>query len=393
MPFNPLEWLGAYTPSVAPLTEEELRKREKRDLEIRTAQPQWRKDLGTLADIATDNPVTNFAKGWFSGSEAPKPGESLSAANWGELANAASDAIPGKMLASKGLALAGMPLAWYRRTGRLKEGLHRAQKGNWDLIEDAALKSSAHGKGVYSFGSKPAAERYRAQWQEEGMPEVGRTRELDAAAQNVLDLVEPNPQDIHKYLRTYPENIQEVHREYFNDLVNRGMTSDEAYKQLAKVMAQAPSGNVEGMVKEGFDALRYPYGGESAWMFPTSTPIYSVDRSTGRLKKSPFNQAALDARRQSISAQPQISVTPETPAGPKVGDVLPSGRRFQEKAAPAPRKHPTEYRPPQARMSLAELMAQKPAGPVMRKVKLPNGKVVEITEEEFLKMRGTRGGG
>lgn len=358
---NPLEWLGAVMPTYkgpAP-TNTQVTAEAKRKQKQRGEQSQLRKDIGLLGDIAGD-----FVGGLTGLTSENTP---YSAAGYGELLGAASDLIPTKAAVAKGLSLAGMPFAFYKKSGRVGEGLSRARRGTYDIIDESRIggkeRGNVYGPGIYSFEKPEGAKKYHESFQEEGMPQIGGIDVLEPEAKNVLDLVEPNTIDIIKYANTFPESVRETHREFVKNLIARGATSDEAYKQLAPVLRNLTHGNMEAVSGAGFDAIRYPYGGENAWVVPNTTPVYKLGKDT----RQPFNQAALNQRREAVTVPSQIQSAPEgfTPIPRSRG-----ARAAKEAVAPTSTSTSTSAPETSKKMSLAELMAMGPVSEAEKAKKL-----------------------
>lgn len=155
----------------------------------------------------------------------------------------------------------------------------------WDKIDESKLSSaSAFGKGLYA-GEKPSlAEKFRTMH----LNDSGMIMPLESDAQNILDLVEPDPADVHKIMRLVPEGNRETLMQFFNESIQKGVPKDQAYKKLASMLG-APEGT---LTQAGFDGVRYPYDGEVAWMFPNTTPL------TSAYGKAPLNEAAEKLRKK-----------------------------------------------------------------------------------------------
>lgn len=373
---NPLEWLGAFMPQdnlwedpgKRAMYEQEQKLRKKKFDE----EHPIRAAIGNAASSAMD----------FVGGLTGLGSSDSTSGKVGELVGAASDLIPEKAAVMK---LAGLPLAWYKSAGKLK-GLTRAQHAGYEMIDDAMVAGreagNVYGKGIYAGGDPSIAKKFYEMYQQEGMPAVGKIREIDADAKNVLDLIDTKPEDIVKYVNTFPPELQQVHRQFFNDMIKKGHTSDEAYAALGKVLKNTPHGDAEALTKAGFDAVRYPYGGQDAWMFPLSTPVYKLEQG----KRVPFNDAALRVRREEIA--PKISVAPDNIQVPQ-GAILPSGRKISVKTE-TPKPNRIEIAPELApvartdepvkkRMSLAELMAT-PSTKTAASTTTKSGKALSVAD-------------
>ena len=352
---NPLSWLGAVLPSADDVSPAQKAVYE---LEQQKKKKQFRQDnpiRGAIADAGEK--VFDFLGGATGLAD-----NDSSASKWGDLVGSLADLIPEKA-AVKGLALAGAPFAAYGK--RLIHGTPNA----YDYIDPSKLKEGAHGMKFFGTTEPEMSNAFVEMGQanpSEGI-KTGQSLMFKPDAKNVLDLIDVLPPDIHKVIRNMEPDVASRYMEYFNELMQKGKTSDEAYKTLASVMG-VPTGVAE---KAGFDAVRFPYGEkkQEAWGFPESTPIRSY------YGDAPLNPAA--------GSRPQVAYKPQTPK-PEAGDILPSGRRFAAKTdvpkAPESKKIPEFSK---KRMSLAELMAtETPKKPA--EITTGTGKKLSIAEIKAL---------
>lgn len=318
MPANPLEWLGAIMPN-APRVSEKQREMHKKKTQQEILED--RKQHPTRAMISdTLNAIGEFTKGATIGDDSYL-------GRIGEVAGAFSDAIPEKAIAGKVLS-AGLPFLHYVKRGLVPEGyLAHATKDAKKLlphgvIDESSLRVGSHGHGLYNFSDKSKTRDFWEGMMEEGMPETGASIPVVPEAKNVLDLVSPDPKDIHQVMKALPPGSEKRYMDYFNDLMEgrthegRRFTNKEAYQELGKVM-----GLQENTAKmAGFDAVRYPYAGSDAWMIPNTTPMKTPHGV-------PLNEAA-----GGISTAP---VTPLEVSGPTRQPPIPRSRGARTTNAPA----------------------------------------------------------
>lgn len=181
------------------------------------------------------------------------------------------------------------------------------------IIDEARLRPGAQGRGLYTSPDTELTNRFWEGLQEEGMPERGMSVPVVPEAKNVLDLVNPDPRDLHEVMRAMHPESQKRYMEYFNKLMGgethegRRFTSKEAYQELGKIMGLGE----EDATRAGFDAVRYPYERGEAWMIPGSTPMRSPQGSplnvaAGGVPKSPATTLTPDLQTSGPTRQPPI---------------------------------------------------------------------------------------
>lgn len=380
MPANPLEWLGAIMPD-APRVSEKQRElhRKKTQQEIM----EDRKQHPTRAMISdTMEALGELTRGATTGDDSYL-------GQWGELLGAASDLIPSKAAAAKGLSLAGLPFLHYVKSGAVPKGhLTHATKDMKKLfpegvIDESSLRVGSHGHGLYNFADTNKTNEFWESMMEEGMPETGGSVPVVPQAKNVLDLVNPDPRDIHQLMKAMPPESERRYMEYFNDLMagrahgGKRFTNKEAYQELGKIMGL---GEREA-TRAGFDAVRYPYAGSDAWMIPNTTPMKSpqgvpLNEAAGGIRtgptpsletSGPTRQPPIPRSRgaraanaaptmgmsgqspstlsSAVSVTPGVTSTPAAPSTPVTPPVLSSGQQKPRLVKPEPK------------MSVAEVMA------------------------------------
>lgn len=364
---DPLAWLGARIPNtrnMSRLTPEQKKRaddeRQRKVMEDRTKHP-IKAGISDTLDMAGE---------FLSGITGIGKGQDTQFGQYGELVDAASDLIPGKAAAGKALSLAGMPWAWYKAQDKIpKHGIIHSTSTPWSKFDPEKLEEGAFGKGLYGFKDPDIAKKFWERDLEEGVEPSGMQMPFEpVGAQNVLDLIDVDPQDFHKIFKQLPPERQSMIEELVNTLVGQGMTNYQAYAQAAKHL-NAPTGSLE---RAGFDAVRYPYGGAEAWMAPSSTAMktpsgVAINPAAEPLKPIPPERRAV---RESFGPQIPVTPTPTQVGATRVPPTPPRGSKPKvkvETSAPStPVTLPTilstgQQKPrlvkPEKKMSVAELMA------------------------------------
>lgn len=324
MPANPLEWLGAIMPKAPRVSE---RQREMHKKKTHEEVMEDRRQHPTKAMINDTLAALGELTGGFIGTSG-KDDSYLGGV--GELAGAASDVIPSKLAAKKVVTtLAGLPFLHYVKTGAVPKGhLVHASKTPEKLmphgvIDPDRLRAGAQGKGLYTSPDTDLTNRFWEGLQEEGMPERGMSLPVVPEAKNVLDLVNPDPRDLHEVMRAMHPESQKRYMEYFNKLMGgethegKRFTNKEAYAELGKIMGLGES----DATRAGFDAVRYPYEKGEAWMIPNTTPMKTPHGV-------PLNEAAGGIR---TGPTPDLEVS-----GPTRRPPIPRSRGARAAASAAP---------------------------------------------------------